>query len=73
MYPSQINPQIPNNPQQNSQQTQHQRQLQQPSSQDSVSVQGIPSVTIQDNHLLIGTSQSSMNNSNLPLLPSLSL
>lgn len=56
MYPSQINHQIPHN----SQQIQHQRQQQQPPSQDSISVQGIPSVTIQDNHLLIGTSQSSM-------------
>ncbi|KAF8807399.1 Pkinase-domain-containing protein [Phlegmacium glaucopus] len=56
MYPSQINHQIPNN----SQQIQHQRQQQQ---QDSVSVQGIPSITIQDNHLLIGTSQSSSTRS----------
>ena len=56
MYPSQINHQIPNN----SPQIQLQRPPQQPSSQDSISVQGIPSVTIQDNHLLIGNSQSSM-------------
>ena len=60
MYPSQINHQIPNNSPQNSPQIQLQRQQQQPSSQDSISVQGIPSVTIQDSHLLIGDSQSSM-------------
>ena len=60
MYPSQINHQIPNNSPQNSPQVQVQRQQQQPTSQDSISVQGIPSVTLQDNHLLIGNSQSSM-------------
>ena len=60
MYPSQINHQIPHNSQQNTPQIQQHRQQQQPSSQDSISVQGIPSVTIQNNKLLIGTSQSSM-------------
>ena len=57
---SQMNHQIPNNSPQNSPQIQLKRQQQQSSSQDTISVQGIPSVTIQDNHLLIGNSQSSM-------------
>ena len=47
-------------------QIQLQRQQQQPSSQDFISVQGIPSVTIQDNHLFIGNSQSSMFLKNNP-------
>jgi hypothetical protein len=71
--PHQINHQIPNGYPRNSAQIQLHRQQQQPepSSQDYISVQGIPSITIQDNHLLIGDSQSSMLLNNPLYVPSL--